>query len=119
MAADGPGRHGWLPLDLVQPAVPRMQHLGVSRVARSPRGFLTAYRNNDGNPWTMGVDRASGQPWWRKREGFVARHVKQARDAGEALWDSRGEPTRRHLALVAWAYTPDRRRWKRWVARAA
>lgn len=63
----------WLPLEVVDRYVPAMRAQGVSAVARSKRGFLTAYRQAGGH---------------------------------EPLYDTAGRPTRRHLALIAWAYSP-------------
>jgi hypothetical protein len=47
-------------------------------------------------------------PWWQaRREAFLARHLAQAKAHHEPLLDANGEPTRRHLALIMWAYSPD------------
>lgn len=76
-----------------------MQAQGVSVVARSPRGFLTAYRQAGGDPERL-------SPYWRnRRENFLKRHLAQVRAQGEPLYRD-GKPTRRHLALIAWAYSP-------------
>lgn len=92
--------HDFLPLATIDHHVPAMQRLGVSEVARSPRGFLAAYR-------AAGGDATALSPAWRsRREGFIARHVAQVRERNEPLVDPRGNPTRRHLALIAWAYSP-------------
>lgn len=80
---------------------PLMEELGVSEVARSDRGFLRAYERR-------GRARL-GAYWLSRREGFVARHMAQVVSNDEPLYDRRGRPTRRHLALVAWAYSPDPR----------
>lgn len=74
---------------------------GVSRVARSRRGFMRVYEAA-GSPHAM-------TPYWRRRRrNFIARHVAQLRKRREPLYDKSGRPTRRHLALLMWAYTPDR-----------
>jgi hypothetical protein len=44
--------------------------------------------------------------WKRKREAFIARHVAQVQQRNEPLWDLDGRPSRRHLALIMWAYSP-------------
>jgi hypothetical protein len=85
-----------------------MEDRGVSTVARSNRGFLRAYEDADGDP------RALTNAWVRERDGFVARHRAQVQQRGEPLWED-GQPTRRHLALIAWAWTPDRTALGRWV----
>lgn len=71
---------------------------GVSEVARSLRGFLTAYKNGK-------LD----SQWCRRRAAFIKRHMAQVRKRNEPLWNAQGRPTRRHLALVMWAYSPTRR----------
>lgn len=89
--------HRYLSLRDVESFVPYAAALGVSRVARSPRGFLAAYRRAGGDPRRL-------PPAWRaKREAFLARHLaQQAREP--AFVD--GVPTRRTLALIMWAYFP-------------
>lgn len=91
----------YLTLKVVEKFVPMMVRKGVSEVARSPRGFLTAFREAGGDA------RRLSPRWMAKREGFVARHMAQARASGESLYDYRGFPSRRHLALIAWAYSPN------------
>ena len=103
----------WLDDRDIEPLVPLMAHLGVSRVARSARGFLTAYRRAGYDP------RRLTETWQRRRAAFVARHMAQVEKRREPLWTADGDPTRRHLALVAWAYSPDAVRLSRWVARHA
>lgn len=90
----------FLPLDLIQRFVPLMEERGVSEVARSPQGFLTAYKRVRGRPYAL------SPAWLDKRLGFIARHMAQARNNDEPWFDARGLPTRRHLALIAWAYSP-------------
>lgn len=89
----------YLPLSTISPYLPRMRKLGVSKIARGPSGFLTAYRRAKGNP-----DKLS-DAWDTKREAFIKRHMAQVKKRKEPLWKD-GEPTRRHLALIAWAYSP-------------
>lgn len=91
--------HPYLSLGSVLKWVPLMERLGVSEVARSERGFLTAYRDGRIDEW-----------WQRRRHGFIERHMAQLVNNGEPLYDDKGRPTRRHLALIAWAFSPDPRR---------
>lgn len=105
---------------------PMAEKRGVSKVARSSRGFMRAYQR--AGSW------AALDPWWKnRRDNFVKRHMAQAGD--EDLWkkDKRtGEwkPSRRGLALLMWAYMPPglpkgaktmknpRRYGKRWTGSA-
>lgn len=86
--------------------MPLMEARRVSTVARSPRGFLTAYRAARGRLASLPPD------WLAAREAFIARHGAQLRrrfvERGDAaLWETsgrwKGTPTRQHLALIAWA----------------
>ncbi len=62
--------------------------LGVSEVARSSRGFLSAYKK-------YGIELPI--EWQQKREGFIARHLIQYNQ----------KPTeRRRLALIMWGFMP-------------
>lgn len=84
-------RYHWLPLTVIRHHEPEMRRLGVSLVARSPRGFLTAYKRAGGD------HRRLSDYWIRRRDGFIARHLAQFRvDYGYRRW----------LALIAWAYMP-------------
>jgi hypothetical protein len=85
--------YAWLPLHEILKYEPEMKRLKVSEVARSPRGFLTAYKRVSG---ALGMSWG----WHKKRAAFIARHLVQYKK----------NPTyRRWLALVCWAYRPDKR----------
>jgi hypothetical protein len=71
----------------------------VSVVARGPDGFLPAYKR-------AGAASALPDYWRRRREAFIARHMAQVEGRNEPLWDLDGRPSRRHLALIMWAYSP-------------
>ena len=102
----------YLPLSVIKPLEKEMKERGVSEVARSPRGFLTAYRKAGGRKERL-------SEWWQnRRDNFVDRHMTQVKKRDEALWDDDGRPSRRHLALIAWAYTPHRVRLTRYLKRS-
>jgi hypothetical protein len=90
----------YLALSTINALEPVARRRGVSEVARSPRGFLAAYRGAKGD-W-----RRLSDDWRVKRDGFIARHLAQLEGRHEALMDPDGMPTRRHLALIMWAYSP-------------
>jgi hypothetical protein len=100
----------YLALGTVLDAVPAMQARGVSEVARSPRGFVTAYRR-------AGSAAALPDAWRQKRAAFLARHLAQMADDGWEVVGGVERPTRRHLALVAWAYSPTPGKLRSWLAR--
>jgi hypothetical protein len=111
----------WLPLDVALAAEPAMKRRGVSKVARSKRGFLRAYEAAGGKPSQLGLTPQSTPnrapyPWTQRRAEFVSRHMGQIRANNEALWQSDGSPTRRHLGLIAWAYSPEPARLRKWLA---
>lgn len=91
---------GWLPLDVVEAAVVEAERRGVSERARSPGQFVEQYRAAGGDPERL------DPAWRRKRDGFVARHMAQAEAGEEPLFSPDGKPTRRHLALAVWGYSP-------------
>lgn len=80
----------YMTLSQIRKYEPEMRELKVSEVARSRRGFLTAYKRV-GRPSNLSDN------WRIKRRGFIKRHLVQYRK----------NPTkRRRLALRAWAYNP-------------
>ncbi|MDG6912625.1 MAG: hypothetical protein JRN35_06030 [Nitrososphaerota archaeon] len=84
----------WQSLASIARYEPEMRRLGVSEVARSPRGFLPAYKRARGDWHNLPVR------WRVERHNFIQRHLTQYRE----------HPTyRRWLALMAWAYRPDRK----------
>jgi hypothetical protein len=89
----------WLTLKQIAKYEPLAKQLHVSEVARSPRGFLPAFKRAGGDP------RRLSPYWWGRRQDFVARHMAQAKARGEAFLRT-GEMSPRHLALVMWAYSP-------------
>lgn len=85
--------------------LPLIDEQGVSLVSRgfSPSnqtdgGFLGAYYNGK-----LKQLATKNQTWLERREGFIKRHWRE----GRRLYKEDGSPTRLHLALVAWAYSPD------------
>jgi hypothetical protein len=112
--------HAWLTWAEVEPAIPVMRDLGVSAVARSPRGFLAAFRRAGGDRKLIAdlpVPHKPTHTWDVERHGFIQRHLAEIQAHGESLWDANGNPTRRALAFVAWAYHPERAKWRAWLHR--
>lgn len=104
----------WLDLDTTARAGRAARIVGVSRVAAGPGGFLAAYQRAGGDPAALGAHRASGASWRDRRNGFVARHRAQAKQNREGWWHN-GRPTRRHLALAVWAWSPTPARLRAWL----
>lgn len=85
--------YNYLSLSTIKQYIPEAKKLGVSKIARSQSGFLTAYKRAKGNSNNL------SERWRIKRHGFIKRHLAQYRV----------NPTyRRKLALIIWAYMP----WK-------
>jgi hypothetical protein len=88
-----------MPVEEVEAMLPTSEAAGVSAVARSPRGFLAAYRRIR-SPLQMMLAEVPDHPsqtWAQRRDAFIAR----------ALPAYNANPThRRALSLIAWAYLP-------------
>jgi len=82
----------FMPLASVLKYVPEMQRLKVSEVARSRSGFLSAYKR-------AGSSEYLSDGWKTKRNGFIARHLVSYKQ---------NKTYRRRLALIAWAFDPDK-----------
>jgi len=95
---------------------PLAKRRGVSEVARSAKGFMGQYKRAKGRPKALeNMWYSNTQSWMRRRNNFVKRHMAQIEKRGESLWEKNGNPTRRHLALIMWAYTPDPSGIKAWL----
>lgn len=119
--------HKPLPLPLIDAFEPLADRWRVSEVARGlrtpalrgdmprdwPRSFILVYRRAGGD-----LDRMP--QWWREeRERFIGRHMAQVKANGEPLFRPDGLPTRRHLGLIFWAWSPHPARLARLAERAA
>ena len=92
----------WMPVEEVEAMLPTIEAAGVSKIARSPRGFISAYRRIR-SPFQMMLAEVPDlvtQTWAQRRNAFIAR----------ALPVYTANPThRRALSLIAWAYMPSLR----------
>jgi hypothetical protein len=88
-----------MPVEEVEAMLPTIEAAGVSAVARSPRGFIAAYRRIR-SPLSMMIAEVPDLPsqtWAQRRDAFIAR----------ALPVYNAAPThRRALSLIAWAFAP-------------
>ena len=102
-------------ISTVNAMIPLIESMNVSAIARSKRGFLRAYKRLK-TPAKMKLTQAPGslQSWDQKRNAFLKRQIAQAKSNGESWWVD-GLPTRRHLALIAWAYTPTPSRLQKYL----
>jgi hypothetical protein len=97
---------GFIDLAIVETFVPVARELGICTGARHPRGFLAAYRRAGGDHGKL------PRKWLDLRSRTVAGLIAAARRASEPWWDH-GVPTRRHVALIMWAFSPTPRRLRR------
>jgi hypothetical protein len=97
----------WMPLARAEEWLPYADCWGVSKVARSKGQFFDQYTKAGGDWRKMPVY------WQKKRANFCRRHLRQVETKGEAIFFPDGTPTRRHLALVMWAFTPEPRKLRR------
>jgi hypothetical protein len=116
----------WLSLQTANALKAEAKRRGVSKVARGEvrssqtrEGFMQAYAAVKGSKAAMARRMATTKTSWaQRREGFIARHVAQ----GGPWWETVGgaeRPTRRHLGLIMWAYSPTPAKLKRYIAQGA
>lgn len=85
-----------VPYKTIEEYLPLIQSRKVSEVARSPRGFLSYYKNNP----------ILNKEWEVRRNNFIKRHLYSALKNKEDLnlYDDTTLITNRTLALLTWAY---------------
>ena len=117
----------YMVLEDIERAEEVMHELAVSEVARgivpsteTDYGFLEIYRMIDGDPDELHEIMATDtQTWAERRHNFIRRHRAQGEQSqlktGLDPWWRGGQPTRRHLGLMAWAYTLTPDRTDRWL----
>ena len=74
---------------------------GIVPSARTDFGFLQLYYKND---------KELSRRLATKNQNYLAlrdAYLKRASTPGAKLYKFDGSPTRRHLSLIAWAFTPD------------
>jgi hypothetical protein len=93
--------------------LPMMEKKRVSLVARgrqksrvTKQGFLEWYLSEKKDLTALAT---KNETWIERRKNFLARHAKGR------LWTRSGEPTRHHLSLIAWAYTPDEKKLTEYI----
>jgi len=94
-------RFDYLPRSTVKKFLPEMKKRGVSKVART-RGFTKIYLARENPKLIMAT---KNQSWDEKRHNFLKRQLA----SNNRLFDANGDPTRFHLALIAWAYSPSQK----------
>ena len=78
-------------LEEITKYIPEMKRLGIEMVARSPNGFLRAYKKAKGKPNRL------SQSWHTRRYEFIKQHLAQYKVNPTA---------KKKLALIAWGYMP-------------
>tara|TARA_Y100000593_G_C4069298_1_gene218335 strand:+ start:145 stop:507 length:363 start_codon:yes stop_codon:yes gene_type:complete len=75
-------------------------------------GFLEVYEQVDGRPTELKKIMASrNTSWFEKRNNYIKRSLAGAAAyPASTRWWKNGRPTRRHLALIVWAYSPTPKR---------
>jgi hypothetical protein len=108
-------RYPLLTKSTVTKFLPLIDRFGVSLVARglkpstqTTEGFLQAFYGG-----RLQELATKNQTWMQRRDDFIQRHAS----TGINLYKKNGLPTRRHLALIAWAYSPDPEGLKRLARR--
>lgn len=89
----------YLPVETVKAYIPMMEKRGVSKVARS-RGFTKLYIQG----FDPGATKSSKNLNWEQvRHNYLKRRLAQP----SKLFDRKGVPSRYHLSLISWAYSPN------------
>lgn len=70
---------------------------GIAKGA-TPKGFLQAFYDDELDE--MATTRTT---YRERRQGFIKRHNRPT----ARLWEPDGTPSRLHLALVSWAFSPE------------
>lgn len=112
----------FIPLSFLKPFEKLADERKVSEVARGVKkskqtdlGFMQAYRKVSGKPeklinFSISKKKNSKQDWWTRRKNFNTRHLAQMKKNNRDFFEKSGKykylPTRQHLGLLMWAYSP-------------
>lgn len=116
MSYVAPRLRAWMSLDFAEAFRDLAAERGVSEEARSSDGFMGIYNRVNGNKEAM-KDQWYSETynWFDRRNDFVNRHMAQVERRNESLFEDDGSPSRRHLALIMWAYTPEPQKLRAWL----
>jgi len=106
---DIPDLHIWLSLADIERFVPLARNKRVVPKVRGRGGFLGVYRSCDGSRALMAQlkkGKSARVTWEQARDREVRRRYQQMLERNQLLWEN-GQPTKAHLALIMYAYTPD------------
>ena len=109
----------YMKLEKIKVFEPLMKAKKVSKISRGltpKQGFLQTYKQEKGNIERMKkrTVKNTGQTWHEKRELFISRHMGAVEKNNELLFIN-GIPTRRTLALYAWAFDPSPKDTKKYL----
>jgi len=110
---------GWpyLPLAVVLAVEPHAADVGAAPKARGPDGFVRAYEAVMGDPTKLGLTPKYPKRWDDHRADQIRQQLGAAAHWKTPMWEH-GVPTRRHLSLVMWGYSPDPADLRRWLMRS-
>ncbi len=98
-------KYPFLRRSIVIRMLPTIDRYKVSLVARGKRkskqtekGFTQVFLNGN----SLDALATKNSSWLEHRENFISRHLK----GSGKMWKKNGYPTRKHLALISWGYSP-------------
>lgn len=96
--------------------LPMIDKFGVSRVARglqkstaTNKGFTQVFLSNK----SLSSRATKNETWDERRINYLKRHLKAGKRT--PLYNLDGSPSRYHLSLIAWAFSPNPRGLKRYM----
>tara|TARA_R100000231_G_scaffold137798_1_gene114791 strand:+ start:2986 stop:3357 length:372 start_codon:yes stop_codon:yes gene_type:complete len=96
--------------------LPMIDKFGVSKVARgiqkstaTNQGFTQVFLTGK----SLSSKATKNETWDERRENYLKRHLKAGRQT--PLYNIDGSPSRFHLSLIAWAFSPDTKGLKRYI----
>lgn len=89
---------------------------GVKKSKLSDKGFLEVYKEIKGKKnknklkeIPIKKSNPNGIDWYRKRDVQIKAKLSQIKKMKLKLFDSNGNPTKIHLNLIMWAYSPSKK----------
>jgi hypothetical protein len=96
--------------------LPLMEKFGVSKVARglqkstaTKQGFTEVFLSGK----SLFGQATKNESWTQRRKNYLKRHLKGGKRT--PLYNLDGSPSRYHLSLIAWAYSPDPKGLKKFI----
>lgn len=80
---------------------------GLDKSTKTKEGFLVVYKRLKDHNKLKNIYATKNTTWDKYRTNYVNAKLAQMKKNKIALYDDKGIPTKMHIILIMWGYSPD------------